>query len=208
MRKIRIAILVTICFILVFVFVITTNYSCLERMSVEHNYQKDNGFDLIITIASIFDSWGDNVDTSNGYYISQKCINNYGDLYTDEALIKMKEASKNNIRLDNELTKASSNKTIFINQCIFLKDIKVLYITYNTFFSNNNKLIRLSLFDNIGNIIASEPSWFDNTSGLIVRNSENFFWGIDYDKYEKITLHIKVYSLEQNFLYEYDQLLY
>ena len=60
----------------------------------------------------------------------------------------------------------------------------------------------------MSNIIASEPSWSDSTSGLIIHNSENFFWGIDFDKYEKITLHIKVYSLEQEFLYEYNQLLY
>ena len=107
-------------------------------MSVEHNYQKENGFPLIVTIASIFDSWGDNVDTSTAYYISQKCINNFGDLSTDEALKKMRKSSENNVKLDNDVTKASSNKTIFINQCILLKDIKVLYITYNSFFSNND----------------------------------------------------------------------
>ena len=190
------------------IFVVSTNYSSIERIYVQHRYERNNGFDIMFSLSSTFEAWGDHVDTSVGFKSTQNSITSFGEIYSDEALNKMKESSKNNVILDRDLTRKADKKTLIIDQCIFIKDIKVLYITYNTFLSNTNKIIQLSIYDDLGNLIISEPSWFNNTKGLMIHNSENFFWGIDFEKYEKLIIHIKVFSSDNEFLYEYDQALY
>jgi hypothetical protein len=192
-------------FILTLIFILATNYSCIKKISVERNYRKNNGSLLILGLASSFNAWGDKLDTSDAYYRSKKCINQFGNIDSEEGNRKIREASKNNIILN---VRAVGKKTIFINECILLKDIKVLYLTYNTFFSNTKRLIRISLYDDSGNLIAKEPSFTDIKSGMLIRNSENYFWGINFDLYEKLILNVKVYSAQGEYLYEYDQLLY
>jgi hypothetical protein len=45
-------------------------------------------------------------------------------------------------------------------------------------------------------------------AGLMINNFENYFWGIDFDKYDKIILHIEVTSKDDKYMYEYDQYIY
>jgi hypothetical protein len=194
--------------ILVILFIIFTNYSCIKKNIIENKYKKDNGGLLIYGLASTFDAWGNSLDTSFEYLESKECIDNLGNINREEATIKIKEVSKNNIIVSKEALKTTSKNTIFINQCILLKDIKVLYLTYNTFFSDTNKSINISLYDDMGNKISDKPNYIDIKKGLIMKNSENYFWGINFDKANKIILHIEVYSKQGEFLYDYDQLLY
>jgi len=189
------------------IIVVTTNYTCISKVYTENRYRKDNGLNLLSGLASTFNAWGNDIDTSNSYYKSKECFDNFGPYNSVSTGVNINEASKNNIILDNKMIKINSN-IILINQCIILKDVKVLYLTYNTFFSDAKKTFKISLIDNMNNIIADAPSFTDIKTGLMLRNYENYFWGIDFDKYKMITLHIEVYSEEGNFLYDYDHLLF
>jgi hypothetical protein len=58
------------------------------------------------------------------------------------------------------------------------------------------------------NIIAVSPSFIDVKSGLMAKNYENYFWGIDFERYDKIILNIKITSPEGSSLGDYDNFLY
>jgi len=189
------------------IIVVTTNYTCMSKIYSENRYQKDNGMNLLYGLASTFNAWGNDTDTSNSYFISKECFDSFGSFDSVSAMDNISGASENNIVLDNEMIKINRNM-ILINQCIILKDVKVLYLTYNTFFSNTKKIFKISLLDNKNNVIAEAPSFTDVTTSLMIRNYENYFWGIDFDKYKIITLHIEVYTEEGDFQYYYDHLLF
>lgn len=187
---------------------IIPNYSCIKEILVQNKYRKNNGRLLLYGIASTFNAWGDNLDTSTGFKISKKCVDNLGHINSEEFHKNINNASKNNLIINKKNLKNPKNNSIFINQCIFLRDIKVLYITYNTLFPNKSKEFRISLIDDGGKTIGVEPSLIDTTNGLLMTNYENYFWGIDSDNYQKLILHIEVSSEDGRFLYEYDQLLF
>lgn len=183
---------------------IIPNYSCIKEILVQNKYRKNNGGLLLYGIASTFNAWGDNLDTSTGFKISKKCVDNLGHLDNDEFIENIHNASKNNLIIN----KTNLNKSIFLNQCIFLKDIKVLYITYNALFPNHNKVFKASLIDNRGNTIAAVPSFTSTTRGLLMTNFENYFWGIDSETFQQLILHVKVSSDDGSLLFEHDQLLF
>lgn len=179
----------------------------MKKIYVQHNYQKNNGRLLVYGLASSFNAWGNYPDASTGFKISKKCIDNLGYLDSEEFSKNIQNVSKNNIIINKKNINHLKN-SLFINQCILLRDIKVLYLTYNTLFPNTNKIIKISLTDNNGNIIAEEPSFINTTQGLLINNYENYFWGIDYGNYENLVLHVEVSSKYNRFLYEYDQIIY
>lgn len=202
-RKVLFICLFTLMGLILFVGIIP-NYSCIKEILVQNKFQKNNGRLLLYGIASTFDTWGDNLDTSTGFKISKKCIDNLGHIDSEEFYKNIDNASKNNLIIN----KTNLKNSIFINQCIFLRDIKVLYITYNALFPNHNKVFKASLIDNRGNAIAAVPSFTSTTRGLLMTNFENYFWGIDSETFQQLILHVEVCSDDGSLLFEHDQLLF
>lgn len=203
-RKVLFICIFTLLGLILFVGIIP-NHFCIKEIIIQNRYRKNNGRLLVYGIASAFDAWGNNADKITGYQISKKCVDDLGHIDSEEFGNNINNASKNNLIVNKKNLK---NNSIFINQCIFLRDIKVLYITYNTLFPNNSKLFRISLIDDMGKIIAAEPSFIHTTHDLLITNYENYFWGIDSENFQKLILHIEVSSEDGRFLYEYDQLLF
>lgn len=139
-RKVLFICLFTLMGLILFVGILP-NYSCIKEILVQNKFQKNNGRLLLYGIASTFDTWGDNLDTSTGFKISKKCIDNLGHIDSEEFYKNIDNASKSNLIIN----KTNLKNSIFINQCIFLRDIKVLYITYNALFPNHNKVFKASL---------------------------------------------------------------
>lgn len=209
--KIKKSILITLIsssILIVFLLIIlVTNYTCIRKIHVENNYQKENGSLLLSGLASTFDAWGNNIDKSNSYFISKKCFESFGPLSSWSGN-NLRKASKNNRILEGRILKLGKTRKIYINQCILLKDVKILYLAYNTFLSDTKNVFTIALYDNMNNIIAKAPSFTDIQTSWVLRNYENYFWGIDFDKYTSINLQIEVYSPEGKLIEAYDHLLF
>jgi hypothetical protein len=206
MKK-RILLVVVLLLFLVFITLLTTNYPCINKIISENKYSKNNGRLFLSGLASTFQAWGNDTDNSDEYFISKECFDRLelNNQYTNENII---EASKNNLILDKEMLKIDNQKYLYINQCIILKDVKILYLAYNSFFSGTDEIYQITLLDDKDHIIAASPSFIDVKSGLMAKNYENYFWGIDLELYDKIILNIKITSPEGKSLGDCDYLLY
>lgn len=202
MKK-RITLLIILSLLLLVTISIATNYSCLKRLTVAYGYNKENGISLTYSIASAFEAPRNFQD----YFLTKSAVEKLGLDNTLQYDVSLKEATKHNLILKGKQKKADGNNIIHIDQCILIKDLKSMYLFYHTYFSDNDNIIHLSLNDPNGNLI-SEAAFTDEKKGTILRTSENYFWDIDYEKYEKIILHVKVYTAVNKYLYEYNLPLY
>jgi hypothetical protein len=207
MKK-RILLVVVLLLFFVFITLLTTNYRCINKIISENKYSKNNGRLLLSGLASTFQAWGDNTDNSDEYFISKECFDRLELYYDQYANENINETSRNNLILDKKILKIDDQRYLYINQCIVLKDVKILYLAYNSFFSGTNDIYQITLLDGKDHIIAASPSFIDVKSGLMVKNYENYFWGIDLELYDQIILNIKITSPEGKSLGEYDYLLY
>ncbi len=202
MKK-RMPMIVSLALLLLATISIATNYSCLKRLTVAYGYNKGNGESLTYSIASAFEA----PHNIQGYSLTKSAVEKLGLDNTLQYDVSLKEATKHNLILKGKQKKADGNNIIHIDQCILIKDLKSMYLFYHTYFSDNDNIIHLSLNDPNGNLI-SEAAFTDEKKGTILRTSENYFWDIDYEKYEKIMLHVKVYTAANKYLYEYQQPLF
>jgi hypothetical protein len=206
--KRRILLVVALLLFLVLITLLMTNYRCINKIISENKYSKNNGRLLLSGLASTFQAWGDNTDNSDEYFISKECFDRLELYYDQYANENINETSRNNLILDKKMLKIDDQRYLYINQCIVLKDVKILYLAYNSFFSGTNDIYQITLLDGKDHIIAASPSFIDVKSGLMVKNYENYFWGIDLELYDQIILNIKITSPEGKSLGEYDYLLY
>lgn len=201
MKK-RIALLLIIIIILLITIFTVTNYRCLNRLKVAHGYSKDKGTTLTYIIASAFQAHGNGLQD---YFLTKSAVEKVGEVNTPQYEISEKEIRKHNIILKGKLKKADGKNIIHIDQCIFLKDINSMYLFYHTYINNN--IIHLSISDTNGSLI-TEAAFTDEKKGTVLRTSENYFWDIDYEKYNKLILTVKIYTNTGDFLYQYNQPLY
>lgn len=161
------------------------------------------------SMASTFEAWANNdVDNSNPFLVSEECFDRL-DLYNSHnSGDNLIEASKNNLVLDKTWITNEDGRRLFINQCIILKDVKILYITYNVLFPSANEIYQISLLDGNGNTIAASPSFIDVKESLMIKNYENYFWGIDLDLNDKIVLSISISTPEGTLISRYDHVIY
>lgn len=178
--------------------VIFTNYSCLKKIIIQNNYKKNNGYELMVSLVSSFNEWNRKGDFSGERYdITLSRITEIldgDDINSDIVYAKIAEITKSNIFLAVDSQKNKGDERIMINQCIILPKIEVLYVTFNTIGWDRNKIIELSLIDQNGNVISSEPDFRLLREGLLIRNTENFFWGINIDDFKELILHVKILS--------------
>lgn len=178
--------------------VIFTNYSCLKKIIIQNNYEKNNGYELMISLVSSFNEWNRKGDFSGERYditLSRIIeISEGDDINSDMVYAKIAEITKSNIFLAVDSQKNKGEERIMINQCIILPKIEVLYVTFNTMGWDRSKIIELSLVDQNGNVISSEPDFRLLREGLLIRNTENFFWGINIDDFKELILHVKILS--------------
>jgi hypothetical protein len=191
-----------------FLIIVMINLNSINRIRLENKYSNNNGRLLMYGMASTFQAWSNNsVDNSKEFLISKECFDRldlYDSQHSNDNLI---EASKNNLILDKRWINLGERRG-FINQCIILKDVKILYLTYNTLFPNAKEIFQTSLKDDRGNIIAASPSFNNVTSSLMLENYENYFWGVDLDLYDKIVLNFRISSPDGALISYYDQVIY
>ncbi len=192
----------------VFFTLFMTNYRCINKIITENKYSKNNGRLLLTGLASTFQAWGNDTDNSVEYFISKECFDRLELYYNHDANENIREASRNNLILDKKMLEIDNQRFLFLNQCIILKDVKILYLAYNSFFSDIEDIYQITLLDEKNHIIAASPSFIDVTSGLMANNYENYYWGIDLELYDKIILNIKISSPEGMLFGDYDYLLY
>lgn len=197
MKK-RIPMIVSLTLLLFVTITIATNYSCLKRLTVAHEYNKENGRSLTYSIASAFEA----PHNIQEYPLTKSAVEKLSLYSTLPYDLSLKEVTKHNLILKGKQKKADGKNIIHIDQCILIKDLKSMYLFYHTYFSDNDNIIHLSLNDANGNLI-SEAAFTDEKKGTVLRTSENYFWDIDYEKYEKLILNVKVYTAANKYLYEY-----
>jgi hypothetical protein len=206
--KRRVLLVVVLLLFFVFITLLTTNYRCINKIISENKYSKNNGRLLLSGLASTFQAWGDDTDNSDEYFISKECFDRLELYNNQDAIDNIREVSQNNLILDKKMLKIDNQRYLYINQCIIMKDVKILYLAYNSFFSGTDEIYQITLLDDKDHIIATSPSFIDVKAGLIAKNYENYFWGIDPELYDKIILNIKITSSEGTSLVDYDYLLY
>ncbi len=205
MKVKKVICVVSILILLIPFILVIINYNSLSKIRTENKFSKKNGLQLMSGLASTFEAWGDDVDISKGYSISKECFDRLDLYHSTKLLDNLIEASKNNLFLDRKVINMGQHRVLYINQGIFLKDVKILYLTYNTLFPRGNEIYQISLVDDVGNTIATTPSLIDISSSPMLTNYENFFWGVDLDLYEKAILNISVVSPEGKLLSEYKE---